>query len=97
MEKVIYWLGVVGGILAGVVAIVGAIITKHVAYAAWGVTFIAGSIIAAVSGAKARPDGSLSPLKVGAVFKEIPTGAWVVIAALGLASIVVTVIFPPFN
>ena len=97
MAKVIVWIGVACGILAGIVAIVGAIVTQQVAYAAWGVTFIAGSIIAAVSGAKARPDGSLSPLKIGAVFKEIPAGAWLVIAALGVASIVVTAIFPPFR
>jgi len=97
MQKVLFWAGVVGGIAAGVVAIIGAIVTKHIAYAAWGVTAIAGSIIAAISGAKARPDGSLSPLKIGAVFTEIPSGAWAAIALLFVASVVVTFIFPPFK
>jgi hypothetical protein len=44
-----------------------------------------------------RPDGSLSPLKIGAIFKEIPSGAWAAIAVLFVASIVVTIIFPPFK
>jgi hypothetical protein len=97
ITKIIYWAGVCAGIAAGVVAIVGAIITGQVAYAAWGATAIAGSILAAISGAKARPDGSLSPLKIGAIFKEIPSGAWAAIAVLFVASIVVTIIFPPFK
>lgn len=97
INKIIFWAGVVCGILAGVVAIIGAIAAKEVAFAAWGVTFIAGSIISAVSGAKARPDGSLSPLKIGAIFKEIPGGAWAVIALMFVASITVTIIFSPIK
>ena len=97
MKKVIYWAGVIGGIAAGVVLIIATIITHQIAYGAWGATALAGSIIAAVSGAKARPDGSLRPPTIGAVFKEIPSGAWAAIAAMFVASIIVTVIFPPFK
>jgi 4-hydroxybenzoate polyprenyltransferase len=97
MKKVVFWAGVVAGIVAGLALIVGAIVTKHVALAAWGVTGVAGSIIAAVSGAKARPDGSISPPTIGAVFTEIPSGAWAVIALLFVASVVMTFIFPPFR
>ena len=48
MQKVLFWAGVVGGIAAGVVAIIGAIVTKHIAYAAWGVTAIALLFVASV-------------------------------------------------
>ena len=97
IKTLIFWAGVIGGIAAGIVLIIATIISHHVAYAAWAVTAIAGSIIAAVSGAKARPDGNLSPPTIGAVFKEIPSGAWAAIALLFVASVVVTVIFPPFH
>jgi hypothetical protein len=97
-EKVIHWAGIVCGIVAGIAAIVAAIVLSQVAYAAWGVVFIAGTVIAAVSGAKARPDGSLNPKKprIGAVFKEISTGAWIAIALLFVAAVIVTFIFPPW-
>jgi hypothetical protein len=98
LQKVIHWAGVVCGILAGIAAIVAAIVLEQVAYAAWGLVFIAGSIIATVSGAKARPDGSLNPKKprIGAVFKQIPTGAWVAIALMFAGAVVVSFIFPPW-
>jgi hypothetical protein len=97
-ENVIHWIGIVCGIAAGIAAIVAAIALSQVAYSAWGVVFIAGTVIAAVSGAKARPDGSLNPKKpkIGAKFKEIPTGAWIAIALLFVAAVIITFIFPPW-
>lgn len=95
---IIHWAGIVCGIVAGIAAIVAAIVLTQVAYSAWGVVFIAGTVIAAVSGAKARPDGSLNPKKprIGAVFKEIPTGAWIAIALLFIGAVVISFIFPPW-
>jgi hypothetical protein len=99
LNKIIFWAGVVCGIAAGIAAIVASIALKQVAYGVWGAVFIAGSIIAAVSGAKARPDGSLNPKspRIGAVFKEIPTGAWVAIAIMFVGAVVVSFVFPPWR
>ncbi len=94
-QKAMLWAAVVCGVVAGVIALVVAVNTKSVAFAAWGVTFIAGSIIAAYSGAKGRPDGKLSPPTIGAKFTQIPTTAWLIIAAMVVTSAIVSIAAPP--
>jgi hypothetical protein len=97
MGKFTYWLGVSCGLLAGIIAIVGAIVTRQGAYAAWGVTFIATTITAVLSGARIRPVFSADPPTVGAIFSAIPVVGWIVMASLFAASVVLSILFPPFR
>lgn len=97
MGKFTYWLGVSCGLLAGIIAIVGAIVTRQGAYAAWGVTFIGTTITAVLSGARIRPVFSADPPTVGAIFSAIPVVGWIVMVSLFAASVVLSILFPPFR
>jgi hypothetical protein len=97
LQKPLTIAALICGIIAGVAALVAAIVLKQVAYGAWGVAFVAGSIIAFVSGAKGRPDGAISPPTIGAKFENIPMWAWLIIAGLCVAATVLTFVFPPWR
>jgi len=97
IQKLLTIGALIGGVAAGLGGIVAAIITHKIAFAIWGAVFIAGSIIAYVSGARGRPDGKLSPLTIGAKFERISMGAWLVIAGLCAGAMVFTFIVPPWK
>ncbi len=97
VQKLLTIGALIGGLAAGVVAIIAVILTHKIAYGAWAIVFLAGSIIAYVSGAQGRPDGKLSPPTIGAVFERISMGAWLVIAGLCAAAMVFTFIVPPWK
>ena len=97
MQKLIYWLGVACGLLAGIIAIVGAIVTRHGALAAWGVTFIGTTITAVLSGARIRPVFSADPPTIGAIFSAIPVVGWIAMICMFVASVVLSIVFPPFR
>ena len=96
LNKILFWAAVVCGVLAGVAGIAAAIVFKKAAFAVWGIFFIAGSIIVAVSGGKGRPDGSLQP-SIGAKFTEVPTWAWLVITGLFVPAVALSFVFPPWK
>jgi hypothetical protein len=97
LNKLLFWAAVVCGIIAGIAAIVAAIALKKYVFIAWGITFIVGSILCAVSAGSGRPDGAISPPTIGAVFKEIPGWSWGIIAAMCAGSVVLSIIFPPWK
>lgn len=97
VNGLVHSVGVAFGFIAGIAAIVAAIVFKQVAFAAWGVAFLAGSIIAVASGAKATPGGSLSGPTVKATYKQIPDMAFYAILGLCVLALIMTFIFPPWR
>jgi len=97
LQKLLFWAAVACGIIAGIAGVVAGIVFKKPAFAIWGGLFISGSIIIACSGGKGRPDGSLRPPTIGALFTEVPTWAWAVITLLFVPCVAFTFIFPPWK
>jgi hypothetical protein len=96
-EKLLFWGAVACGIIAGIAGVTAGIVFKKAAFAAWGVMFVSGSVIVAISGGKGRPDGSLRPPSIGARFTQVPAWAWAVISLLFVPAVVFTFIFPPWK
>jgi hypothetical protein len=92
LEKVLYWGGVVFGLLAGIAGIAAAVYFKTPAFAAWGGFFLIGTAVAVWSGAKAAPSGSLQPPSIKAVFKQIKDGPMYVLFGLFAAAVVLTIV-----
>jgi hypothetical protein len=97
LAKILFWAAVVGGIIAGIAAIVAAFVFKKYVFIAWGITFIAGSIISAATASSGRPDGGFSPPTIGAIFKGIPGWAWGIIASMVVISGILTFVLPPWK
>jgi hypothetical protein len=97
LDKTVHMVGVAAGIAAGIAGIIAGIALKKVAFIVWGVVFLAGGIVAVAAGARATPGGSISPPSVRATYKEIPDGAFWIIAALFVVGVVCTFIFPPWK
>lgn len=82
--------GSVGGVAAGVVAIVLGAINSEPGAIVIGVAFLAAAIIAIIAGATASPTGSLPPKpSIGGKFMGVPDPAfWLIVAILVVGLVV---------
>ena len=91
-DKLAPWLGFVLMLVASVVAIVGSAATKNYRAIPLGSAGVVSTIIAWVSGAKSEAQAEDDTL--GGLAKNIPWWAWLIIAVLMVAGVVIGFVLP---
>jgi hypothetical protein len=91
-DKVPSWLGFVLMLVASIVAIVGSAATKNYRAIPLGAAGVIGTIIAWVSGATS--EGQAEDDTLGGISKKIPWWAWLIIAVLLVAGVVIGFVIP---
>jgi hypothetical protein len=80
--------GFLAGLVIGVIAIIVGVSNGQVWAIAFGVWALGSVVLAWFSGAKAAPGGNPFKQKLEAVFKNVPDGAWWIIA-IGLVIVLI--------